>query len=122
MPFTVGWYDTGMLVDCTDSLDAEAAEKLLKVVVSALNQCASPTNIILDWRGSRGDAAQRRRCIRRIASLDHPKRGMVAAVENEPTASLRVDRLYGGRAFPCLACASLEEAISRLRLSAAAIH
>ncbi len=122
MPFTVGWYDTGMVIDCTDTLDAEATEKLLKVVVTALDGCVNRTNMILDWRGSQGDPELRQRCSQRIAALGHPKLGLVAAVDSNPSASVRIDRLHGGRPDPYLACASLEEAVLRLTAWAAPIR
>ncbi len=115
MPFTVGWYDTGILVDCTDTLDTDATDRLLEVVRSALERCAVPTNVILDWRGSRGDPMLRHECTKRVASLVHPKLGLVAAVNSDPLAGLQVGLRYERRDYLYLTCTSLEEAVRLLR-------
>ncbi len=114
MPFTIGWYDGGLLVDCTGALDARAANLLLKAMVAALDTRPSPTNIILDWRGSSGDATQRHHCTKEVAALLHPMLGSVAAVDNDPIGNFRIDLLCEARDYPYLVCTSLEEAVQLL--------
>ncbi len=113
MPFTVGWYDMGMLVDCTGSLGHEAANTLLQVVVAALDSRPCPTNVILDWRGCRGDPARLQLYTRRVASLSHSRLGRVAAVL--PVTGLRPDPTRLTRDRPFFACTSLEEAVYLLK-------
>ncbi len=114
MPFTIGWYDAGFLIDCTGALDTGAPNLLLKAGGAALDTRPSPTNIILDWRGSTGDATQRHHCTKEVAALRHPMLGSVAAVDNDPVANFRIDLLCETRDYPYLVCTSLEEAVRLL--------
>ena len=67
MPFTVGWYDAGLLIDCTGPLAIDATDELAKAVIAALDSLARPTSLILDWRGIQGDPYH---CQRHHVALD----------------------------------------------------
>ncbi len=119
MPFSIGWYAKGLLVDCTGRLDTGASKKLSNVVTDALDTRSVLTDVVLDWRGCSGDPMQRHLLTKQVAQLLHPNLGRVAAVDNEPMASFRIDLMCAGKDYPYLACTSLEEAVLLLERSAA---
>jgi hypothetical protein len=113
MCFTVGWYDTGMLVDCTGALGLEATDEPAKTVRVALDTLERPTRLILDWRGIQGDPYRCHLCTVQVVRLAHPKLVRVAAVATNAIVSLWIQLLAQERDGRYLACTSLEQAILR---------
>ena len=115
MCFTVGWYDTGMLVDCTGSLGLEATDELAKTVSGALDTLVRPTHLILDWRGIQGEPYRCHLCTEQVVRLAHHNLVRVAAVASDSIVSLWIHLLAQEREGRYLACTSLEQAILLFR-------